>query len=70
MDAEPLPQLEPPRRSPSRIHDVLVEGRLDSTLQPPTRLQMLVGVHPVVQHAHDVNHGRRNGVVDRVAVDE
>jgi class 3 adenylate cyclase len=31
LDAEPLPQLELPRRSPIRIYGVLVEGRLDFT---------------------------------------
>ena len=29
LDAEPLPQLELPRRTPIRIYGVLVEGRLD-----------------------------------------
>jgi len=31
LDAEPLPQLELPRRAPIRIYGVLVEGRLDFT---------------------------------------
>ncbi len=31
LDAEPLPQLELPRRSPIRIYGVLVAGRLDFT---------------------------------------
>jgi class 3 adenylate cyclase len=31
LDAEPLPQLELPRRSPIRIYGVLIEGRLDFT---------------------------------------
>lgn len=31
LDADPLPQLELPRRSPIRIYGVLVEGRLDFT---------------------------------------
>ena len=31
LDAEPLPQLELPRRTPIRIYGVLVEGRLDFT---------------------------------------
>lgn len=31
LDAEPLPQLELPRRSPIRIYGVLLEGRLDFT---------------------------------------
>ena len=31
LDAEPLPQLEMPRRSPIRIYGVLVAGRLDFT---------------------------------------
>ena len=31
LDAEPLPQLELPRRSPIRIYGVLVQGRLDFT---------------------------------------
>ena len=31
LDAEPLPQLELPRRSPIRIYGVLVEARLDFT---------------------------------------
>ena len=31
LDAEPLPQLELPRRSPIRIYGVLVSGRLDFT---------------------------------------
>lgn len=31
LDAEPLPQLELPRRSPLRIYGVLIEGRLDFT---------------------------------------
>ena len=31
LDAEPLPQLEMPRRGPIRIYGVLVEGRLDFT---------------------------------------
>ena len=31
LDAEPLPPLELPRRSPIRIYGVLVEGRLDFT---------------------------------------
>jgi class 3 adenylate cyclase len=31
LDAEPLPQLELPRRSPLRIYGVLVAGRLDFT---------------------------------------
>ena len=31
LDAEPLPQLELPRRSPIRIYGVLVTGRLDFT---------------------------------------
>ncbi len=31
LDAEPLPQLELPRRPPIRIYGVLVEGRLDFT---------------------------------------
>jgi class 3 adenylate cyclase len=31
LDAEPLPKLELPRRSPIRIYGVLVEGRLDFT---------------------------------------
>jgi len=31
LDAEPLPQMELPRRSPIRIYGVLVEGRLDFT---------------------------------------
>jgi class 3 adenylate cyclase len=31
LDAEPLPQLELPRRSPMRIYGVLVQGRLDFT---------------------------------------
>ena len=31
LDAEPLPQLDLPRRSPIRIYGVLVEGRLDFT---------------------------------------
>ena len=33
LDAEPLPQLELPRRSPIRIYGVLVQGRLDFTAQ-------------------------------------
>ena len=32
LDAEPLPQLELPRRGPIRIYGVLVEGRLDFTV--------------------------------------
>jgi class 3 adenylate cyclase len=35
LDAEPLPQLELPRRSPIRIYGVLVESRLDFTEQRP-----------------------------------
>jgi class 3 adenylate cyclase len=31
LDAEPLPQLELPRRAPLRIYGVLLEGRLDFT---------------------------------------
>jgi class 3 adenylate cyclase len=31
LDAEPLPQLELPRRAPIRIYGVLLEGRLDFT---------------------------------------
>ncbi|HLX81323.1 MAG TPA: adenylate/guanylate cyclase domain-containing protein [Burkholderiales bacterium] len=31
LDAEPLPQLELPRRAPIRIYGVLVQGRLDFT---------------------------------------
>ena len=31
LDAEPLPQLDLPRRAPIRIYGVLVEGRLDFT---------------------------------------
>jgi class 3 adenylate cyclase len=31
LDAEPLPQLDLPRRTPIRIYGVLVEGRLDFT---------------------------------------
>jgi class 3 adenylate cyclase len=31
LDAEPLPQLELPRRAPMRIYGVLLEGRLDFT---------------------------------------
>jgi len=31
LDAEPLPQLELPRRAPLRVYGVLVEGRLDFT---------------------------------------
>jgi len=31
LDAEPLPQLELPRRTPIRIYGVLVQGRLDFT---------------------------------------
>jgi len=31
LDAEPLPQLDLPRRSPIRIYGVLMEGRLDFT---------------------------------------
>jgi class 3 adenylate cyclase len=31
LDAEPLPQLELPRRTPIRIYGVLVETRLDFT---------------------------------------
>jgi class 3 adenylate cyclase len=34
LDAEPLPQLELPRRTPIRIYGVLVEGRLDFTRPP------------------------------------
>jgi len=34
LDAEPLPQLELPRRSPIRIYGVLVAGRLDFTDNP------------------------------------
>ena len=34
LDAEPLPKLELPRRTPIRIYGVLVEGRLDFTSQP------------------------------------
>ena len=34
LDAEPLPQLELPRRSPIRIYGVLVAGRLDFTEKP------------------------------------
>jgi len=35
LDAEPLPQLELPRRSPIRIYGVLVEARLDFTEKVP-----------------------------------
>jgi adenylate cyclase len=35
LDAEPLPQLELPRRSPIRIYGVLLAGRLDFTSQLP-----------------------------------
>lgn len=34
LDAEPLPQLELPRRAPLRIYGVLIEGRLDFTSSP------------------------------------
>ena len=34
LDAEPLPQLELPRRTPLRIYGVLVEARLDFTKPP------------------------------------
>jgi class 3 adenylate cyclase len=35
LDAEPLPQLELPRRTPIRIYGVLVTGRLDFTERRP-----------------------------------